>query len=141
MGQNIEVSSGVDFADLLGKFVIVSDSDGNPYACAPLEETPHVASKLLAADISVYPDYTGPLSVSGEVIVTAFESGTSTYNLVHYKLDGADPACTFQGSAPNSCGVHVHSGTSCEIAADVGGHYYDEDGRDDPWGPISYFSI
>jgi len=141
VGQNIEVASGVDFADLFGKFVIVNDADGNPLACAPLVEPPHVDTKLLKTEISVYPEYTGNFRVSGEVTLTDFERGSGIYNFLQYELDGTDSDCIVSGDAPNSCGVHVHSGTSCDVASDVGGHYYVKDGRNDPWKPITYFSL
>merc|ERR1712190_371137 len=38
----------------------------------------------------------------------------------------------------NGWGVHVHSGTSCDTAADVGGHYYSSSLSSDPWSPIVY---
>merc|ERR1712190_384784 len=38
----------------------------------------------------------------------------------------------------NGWGVHVHSGTSCDTAADVGGHYYSSSLSADPWAPIVY---
>merc|ERR1712113_13265 len=102
-------------------------------------EPEHVESKALKAEIAVYPQYTGSFSVSGEVTLTYFESGTDIYNLLRYKIEGADSDCTAPGDASNSCGVHVHSGTSCDLASNVGGHHYVKDGRDDPWKPIAYF--
>ena len=36
-------------------------------------------------------------------------------------------------------GWHVHSGFSCDDAADVGGHYLDLAGSD-PWAPLAYIS-
>jgi len=39
----------------------------------------------------------------------------------------------------NSCGLHVHQGTQCEVADGVGGHYYNRDiGMVDPWLPVRF---
>merc|ERR1719215_2370255 len=43
-------------------------------------------------------------------------------------------------SAPNACGLHFHKGQSCEGAEDVGGHYYHEELKEDPWAPVVYVS-
>ena len=41
----------------------------------------------------------------------------------YYSLTGVDPACSSgAGTAGNSCGIHIHSGTSC--TSDAGGHLY-----------------
>jgi len=39
---------------------------------------------------------------------------------------------------PGGCGIHVHTGTSCEAADDVGGHYYSARLFRDPWAPVKY---
>ena len=52
-----------------------------------------------------------------------------------FSLDGVDPACSSgAGGAANSCGIHIHAGTSC--AEDALGHYYST--ASDPWSAVAY---
>jgi Cu/Zn superoxide dismutase len=59
-----------------------------------------------------------------------------------WDLAGLDTACVYGAgdSVSNGCGIHVHSGTSCDLAADVGGHYYSSDLSTDPWADVVYVS-
>lgn len=44
-------------------------------------------------------------------------------------------------TAPNGCGIHIHSGSSCETTTDQGGHYYNSvDINVDPWAKLGYTS-
>ena len=62
-----------------------------------------------------------------------------TTQTFYYSLEGADPACASgAGSAGNSCGIHIHSGTSC--TEDALGHYYTGAVTSDPWTSIAYTS-
>ena len=47
----------------------------------------------------------------------------------------------YNASFGNSCGLHIHSGSSCEAASQVGGHYA-TNGFADPWTEksLSYVS-
>ena len=58
---------------------------------------------------------------------------------VLYAVYGVHPACAggADASASNSCGIHIHSGTSCN--EDALGHYYAA-GMDDPWGTVTFTS-
>lgn len=38
----------------------------------------------------------------------------------------------------NACGIHIHSGSTCDDASGVGGHYYHGDLAADPWSPVVY---
>ena len=56
-----------------------------------------------------------------------------------YSLTGVDPLCANgAGEAGNSCGVHIHVGSSC--ASDAGGHYYTGIVTSDPWTNVGYTS-
>lgn len=59
---------------------------------------------------------------------------------LEWNLVGLDGRCAEECTAANCCGVHFHSGGSCENAGDVGGHYWNEDQMSDPWGPVRYYS-
>jgi len=84
-----------------------------------------------------YFNYEGNLKVSGDVFLKEEVVG-STELAFTFKFIGTDPACAKGANAsfPNSCGVHVHAGTSC--SEDALGHYYDTSMMDDPWAQISY---
>jgi len=68
-----------------------------------------------------YPDYTGDIQPSGRISVTfpSVDMLKLTYNIHGLEVD-----CT-------NCGVHIHTGTTCDVADEVGGHYYSIDV--DPW--------
>lgn len=57
---------------------------------------------------------------------------------IEYNLTGVDPACTAAGDAANSCGIHIHAGTSCATPAEVQGHYYGAPVDSDPWVDVVY---
>jgi len=59
--------------------------------------------------------------------------------VISYSLTGVDPLCaTGPSSAANSCGVHIHSGSTC--TADAGGHYFLGTVTTDPWVRVAYTS-
>jgi Cu/Zn superoxide dismutase len=75
------------------------------------------------AMIGRYPGYAGPLSPAGRVDV---EPAGSSAIRVSFNLSGLEPSV--------SGGLHIHSGTSCASASEVGGHYYDPRAvATDPW--------
>ena len=80
-------------------------------------------SSTLRAVMNRYPGYTGDITPSGSVEVT-FPKQNST-NL-SYDLSGLRGECT-------DCGVHIHEGTTCDDADEVGGHYFSV--AEDPWTP------
>ena len=56
---------------------------------------------------------------------------------ITWTLAGADTACP-TGSG-NVCGIHIHTGTSCDDASAVGGHLFADDLMDaDPWTAVRY---
>ena len=87
---------------------------------------------------STYPGYSGTLHVGGTMSVVGFPDGAaSTSTIIRWDLTGVDPAC--QGTETgNSCGIHVHAGTSC---ADAGGHLLAPSVRGDPWAAVHYQTI
>ena len=78
-----------------------------------------LAQTLTATDFVPYYNYEGDLAVAGTVTVTT--DGTS--QTLAYSLTGTEFDCAggANSSLANSCGVHIHSGTSCE--GDAGGHF------------------
>ena len=88
-----------------------------------------LAQTLTATDFVKYYNYNGGLAVAGTVTVTT--DGTSqTLDYSHQR----DPLCGAgaDSSLANSCGVHIHQGTTCD--GDAGGHWYDDESiTEDPW--------
>eukprot|EP00571_Detonula_confervacea_P006580 CAMPEP_0172330816 /NCGR_PEP_ID=MMETSP1058-20130122/61599_1 /TAXON_ID=83371 /ORGANISM="Detonula confervacea, Strain CCMP 353" /LENGTH=681 /DNA_ID=CAMNT_0013048047 /DNA_START=165 /DNA_END=2211 /DNA_ORIENTATION=+ len=71
--------------------------------------------RALRADMNNrYPGYTGNIDTSGYVTVTFPEQDLIEFS---YNLHGLEKGCT-------DCGVHIHTGTTCDVADEVGGHYF-----------------
>jgi len=91
---------------------------------------------LEAKDFTAYPGYTGDLKATGVVTVAGSDSG----QVITFDLDGVDPRCSADDNSDgpkNSCGVHIHAGTTC---TEAGGHEFNHSLEHDPWLPISYKS-
>ena len=84
-------------------------------------------------ELTPYFDYRGSLQVRGRATVAQIDQELTELS---YWLTGVDPLCALEPSPnhSNSCGVHVHEGTSC--SADALGHFYN--GEIDPWKRINY---
>merc|ERR1711972_348921 len=98
-------------------------------------------SRMYVASFAPYPDYAGNLKVVGSMtVVSTSGSDTTATQTLTWSLKGTDPTCKANAgdNVANGCGVHVHSGTSCDVAADVGGHYYSSSLSSDPWAPMVY---
>lgn len=51
-----------------------------------------------------------------------------------------DTACIADAgdAVKNGCGIHVHSGMTCDDADSISGHFFDDSISPDPWLPITY---
>lgn len=82
-----------------------------------------IGAPSLVATMSTYPDYTGASSsVSGKVYAKIDAYGQID---LEYDLEGMEADCT-------TCEIHIHAGITCDVADEVGGHYWIT--KDDPWG-------
>ena len=91
---------------------------------------------LTAGGFVPYYSYSGSLAAAGTVGPMTTSGTTQTFA---WSLSGVDPACASgAGSAGNSCGIHIHAGTTC--TGDAGGHYYTGAVTTDPWASIAYTS-
>jgi len=86
----------------------------------PKKQTP---SSTLRAVMNRYPGYTGDITPAGSVKVTFHKQ---TFTKLSYYLFGLQSGCT-------DCGVHIHEGTTCDNADEVGGHHFSV--PVDPWTP------
>jgi len=97
---------------------------------------------VFANDFKRYPGYPSgggnPLDVSGTVSIVAGYGSEQGAQVLTWDLSGLDTLCTAGAgeNITNGCGIHVHTGTTCENHAEVGGHYFD--GETDPWAPVVY---
>merc|ERR1711920_1116755 len=137
-GTTFAIQTVVSAADVLGRTVVVHDADGGRVACGLIEaQIPLLLNIFRVNALSTYPGYTGNLEVSGYVDVG--QHGDYAQSL-RYGLTGADPRCTdnetFEG---NSCGIHIHEGTTC---AEAGDHHWTmgELVSSDPWTQIRYLA-
>ena len=114
--------------------MIVHAFDGSRIGCALLSDG--VDAALAATAFVPYFSYSGNMAVSGTVAPMTTSGTTQTFA---YALSGVDPLCSSgAGSAGNSCGLHIHAGTTC--TADALGHYYTGSVTSDPWTAIAYTS-
>ena len=133
------VATGYTEDATLGHVMVVLASDGARIACGVLENVPggyssysdllNVAAPYPAhkvAALGAYPGYTGDSTLELHNLFFAYlPDGTTS---VSYNIAvGASEASA-------SGGLHVHSGMSCADSGTVGGHYYDDSWRADPWG-------
>ena len=90
---------------------------------------------LTATNFVPYYSYVGDLAVSGTIGPMITNDTTQTF---YYALTGVDTLCTSGANASiaNSCGIHVHEGTTC--TDDALGHYFTGSVTEDPWGAVSY---
>ena len=75
----------------------------------------------LIATMGAYPG-SSVVPPSGTVIVTAVSDGLIR---ISANLQGLPPS--------SSGGIHIHTGTTCDTAANVGGHYWTPASNPDPW--------
>jgi len=142
VGQNVHVTTGVTLADTNGRTFVVHDVDGGRVACASLAEVSETGTAVVPPLVK-YPGYQGALMVQGTVHIAQEGTGTSAAQIVRFDLTGVDPAClpTADFSVANACGVHIHAGTTCDDASQVGGHYWDSQAiSQDPWAKIQYIA-
>lgn len=126
-GSQSQVLTGLSGSDILGRTLIVHDSTGARIACGIIAQGHNVFTK--------YFGYTGNLTVKGTAILSP-GAGTDT-QLLQWNLQGIDSSCTQpRSNTPNSCGIHVHKGTSC--TEDAQGHYFASGLSPDPWATIVY---
>lgn len=130
----LTVDTGASSSSLIGRAFIVHAYDGSRIGCTLLGTG--AEATLSASAFIPYYTYSGDLAVSGSVgpMTTSGTSQTFTYSLA-----GVDPACSSGASeTANSCGVHIHAGTSC--TSDAAGHYFTGSVTSDPWVSVSYTS-
>ena len=110
-----------------GRAVVIHAADGTRIGCGVLEDAVYASispypgyTMMQSATLGPYPGYDGDLAVAGSVMVMQTDAGIELTGT----LGGLEASATG--------GFHIHSGTTCASADDVGGHYYE--GMDaDPW--------
>jgi hypothetical protein len=124
----------------VGRTFVLHNKAGNRISCDLVPALDSSAGKSVLTTFGIYPDYDGEFDdISGLVDMEFYSTGAVLFT---YDLDGLDPACASDGpdsETANSCGIHFHSGTSCDEAVDVGGHYFG-DLNEDPWTYGAYYT-
>jgi len=127
------ITIGHSLSDVMGRAIVVHDHTGGRVACGIIQPTGRL---LPTAIMGNYPGYSGALHLTGSVSVD--ESGNDLH--LSWHLGGLE--ATLCASPPtgvgNACGIHIHSGSTCDDSSAVGGHYYHEDMAADPWSPVVY---
>ena len=112
----------------LGKAVLILNAVEDAIGCGVLKEGP-IPADVLTANIGTYPKTASELTPTGTVTMTysaAWSTGNSNDFVFAYDLQGVESDCV-------ECGIHVHSGMTCDDASLVGGHYWDDDKVNDLW--------
>jgi Cu/Zn superoxide dismutase len=133
------VATGLSTSELTGRALVVHNSvgAGERIACGVTEVVP-IAVPLVVKTWSKYPGSTWSDTVSG-IVTLIDEAAVIDTVALSWELQGVDDACPI-GSG-NVCGIHIHTGTSCDTAEEVGGHFYNTDEvSEDPWTAVRYSS-
>ena len=132
---SFDIATGYTDRDIAGHVMVVHASNGTRIACGVLDKVPGGMTDQNLRSVSgpypthktvaeTYPDYLGTLVPDVQGIWSTVMPGGSIR--VTYNMQMKENTSTG--------GIHMHAGTSCDAAGDVGGHYYDDTlFTADPW--------
>jgi hypothetical protein len=131
----VVVDYGFSAVSTLDRALVIHDHSGARVTCALLQ----VPDSVNVGDLGTYPGYAGPARPVGYANLDFQDNGV----LITFNILGLESACSApNASAPNSCGIHIHAGTSCADASLPGGHYFNKDTiAADPWGSVVYQTL
>lgn len=123
-----------------------SYDDTHHIATTVMELTPNypqypadaTTATTLVATIQKYPD----ADVNGEApqgSVSMFFDDNGDV-MINVDANYLSQSCSEANTNKNGCGIHVHSGKTCDEADLVEGHYYPKNLADDPWSNVRYSS-
>jgi len=124
------VATGLTPDDVEGKILIIYNFRGRATHCSVIGQS----------DTSTFEPYPGttlsmPLTSGGVQIIT--DDGKQLVSAIF--PTGISELCREDCDVPNCCGVHIHDGTSCDSAEDIGGHFWNKTLiSEDPWLDIKY---
>ena len=78
--------------------------------------------------MGTYPEYTGDIDARGSKVIVKFDDADGTYNHFKYNLNGVEANCT-------DCGIHIHTGTTCDDKDLVLDHYWNDTKVENRWTP------
>ena len=110
-----------------GRAIVVHSATAR-VGCGVIGEDNHIYPATVT--LGRYPGYTGALNIQG--VFTLRSAYRSAELLVYGVLAGLPSS--------SSAGWHIHAGHTCDDATQVGGHYYEGLGSDDPWSPVAWVS-
>ncbi|CAK0838549.1 unnamed protein product [Prorocentrum cordatum] len=121
-------NTGVMLLELAGRTFVVHELDrGARIACGV----------LVAVEMAIVG--AGDLAAAGTV--TMASSGVASQVLT-WDLTGLDTDCAAGAGdgVSDGCGIHVRTWSTCDVAADVGGHFYSSALDSDPWADFVYLA-
>jgi hypothetical protein len=129
------VEFGYSYEMTRGKIVIIHDQDGIKTSCSEISMLPLTSTVTSPAPMKKYPAYAGVYTPNLE----AHMKYTSQAVTITYNITGVPCECSQIGTAPNSCGLHIHEGTSCSTNSLVEGHWFNNHTvMSDPWAYAPY---
>ena len=127
------ITIGQSLSDVMGRAIVVHDHTGGRVACGIIQP----AGRMLpTAVLGSYPGYSGDVHSFGAVSVD--QSGGDIRLSWHLGGLEADLCAVPPVGVGNACGIHIHSGSTCDDSSAVGGHYYNENLDADPWSQVVF---
>merc|ERR1712038_163290 len=145
------VTYGYTYNETVNRDFILHNYNGDVIVCNPIlplddssggnpltTQGPVQGLAMFVMNLETAPGYTGPVKING--YVTMIFSGTSI--TFFYELFDVESACLNPDpTVPISCGMHIHEGTSCASADDIGGLYVNSPStKEAVWYPSKYIT-
>lgn len=121
-------------SDVFGRAVVVHDHAGGRVACGVIQPP---GQDFAMVSLQRYPGYAGVSHVGGTISVLGWGDDVA----LSWSLTGLNSThCNMPpDGVANACGIHIHSGLTCENASLVGGHFYNAAALDtDPWSDVVF---
>jgi len=130
----VVVDFGTSVDAVNNRVLVLHNSQGDRVTCAQISTGIPVQSTVTVSDLGAYPG-SSETAYTGTVIVSMVDSKVT---LGYTGLTGDSGCDDGPSDAGNSCGIHIHSGTSCEDSSLPGGHYHGGSVSSDPWTDVVY---
>ena len=109
-------------------------AEGGANYAVRIKDSSSAAVNKLYALIRTYPGAARVGMRAGSFVEISPSSGGVQ---LRYHFNFANDPATLQPGAGLRGGMHVHTGTTCAVANDIGGHFF-KDGAQDPWNDVQW---